>query len=172
VFGYSDQGGAGIMINAIESGAFDTFAMGDGMYSDALLETIGSDLNGTIGTVPWSEGEGTEAFAAFATENGVNAESSYTRESYDAAAILALAAQAAGEATPAGIAANVLNVANAPGEPILPGELAKGLEILANGGEIDYVGATNVELVGPGEAAGSFREYIVDGGEYTTVKFH
>ncbi|SDX52563.1 ABC transporter substrate-binding protein [Roseicitreum antarcticum] len=171
VFGYSDQGGAGIMINAIESGAFDTFAMGDGMYSDALLETIGSDLNGTIGTVPWSEGEGTEAFAAFATENGVNAESSYTRESYDAAALLALAAQAAGEATSAGIAANILNVANAPGEPIMPGELAKGLEILAAGGEIDYVGATNVELIGPGEAAGTYREYIVEDGAFTTVSF-
>jgi len=102
----------------------------------------------------------------------VRADSSYTRESYDAAAILALAAQAAGEATPEGIAANILAVANAPGEPILPGELAKGLEILANGGDIDYVGATNVELVGPGEAAGSFREYIVEDGEYKTVKFH
>lgn len=171
VFGYSDQGGAGIMINAIESGAFETFALGDGMYSDALLSTIGPDLNGTIGTVPWSEGEGTEAFAALAAANGVNGESSYTRESYDAAALLALAAQAAGEATPAGIAANILNVANAPGEPIMPGELAKGLEILAAGGEIDYVGATNVELIGPGEAAGTYREYIVEEGAFTTVSF-
>ena len=50
-----------------------------------------------------------------------------------------------------------------------PGELAKGLEILAAGGEIDYVGATNVELIGPGEAAGTYREYEVVDGEYTTV---
>lgn len=171
VFGYSDLGGAGIMINAIESGAFDTFAMGDGMYSDALLDTIGPDLNGTIGTAPWSQGEGTEMFAALAAENGVVSESTYTRESYDAAALLALAAQAAGEATPAGIAANILNVANAPGEMIMPGELAKGLEILAAGGEIDYVGATNVELIGPGEAAGTYREYIVQDGAYETVSF-
>ena len=39
-----------------------------------------------------------------------------------------------------------------PGEPILAGELAKGLEILAGGGDIDYQGATGVELIGPGEA--------------------
>ena len=32
------------------------------------------------------------------------------------------------------------------------GDLARGLEIQAAGGEIDYVGATNVELLGPGEA--------------------
>jgi branched-chain amino acid transport system substrate-binding protein len=35
-----------------------------------------------------------------------------------------------------------MDVANAPGEKILPGELAKALEILAAGGDIDYVGAS------------------------------
>ncbi|SUZ33124.1 Leucine-, isoleucine-, valine-, threonine-, and alanine-binding protein [Roseibaca ekhonensis] len=171
ILGYTDGGGS-VLRTAYELGAFDQFFMGDGMYGDALIANTGEALEGTVGTIPWAQGDGADAFTAVAEAAGVRADSSYTRESYDAAAILALAAQAAGEATPAGIAANVLNVANAPGEPILPGELAKGLEILANGGEIDYVGATNVELVGPGEAAGSFREYIVDGGEYTTVKFH
>jgi branched-chain amino acid transport system substrate-binding protein len=171
VFGYSDQGGKGIIQASLDTGAFDTFVMGDGMYSDALLADLGDGLDGSYGTIPWSEGEGTEAFAALAAAAGVNAESSFTRESYDAAALLALAAMAAGEATPAGIAANILNVANAPGELILPGELGKGMEILAAGGEIDYVGATNVELIGPGEAAGTYREYDVTGGAYETVKF-
>ena len=53
-------------------------------------------------------------------------------------------------------------------EPILPGELGKALEILANGGDIDYVGATNVELIGPGEAAGTYREYVITGSAYET----
>jgi branched-chain amino acid transport system substrate-binding protein len=171
ILGYTDGGGSTLR-TAYELGAFEQFFMGDGMYGDALIANTGEALEGTVGTIPWAEGDGADAFAATAEAAGVRYDSSYTRESYDAAALLALAAQAAGEATPAGIAANILAVANAPGEPILPGELAKGLEILANGGEIDYVGATNVELVGPGEASGSFREYIVEGGEYTTVKFH
>ena len=171
ILGYTDGGGS-MLRTAYELGAFEQFFMGDGMYGDALIANTGEALEGTVGTIPWAEGDGADAFGAVAEAAGVRSDSSYTRESYDAAAILALAAQAAGEATPAGIAANILNVANAPGEPILPGELAKGLEILANGGEIDYVGATNVELVGPGEAAGSFREYIVEGGAYNTVKFH
>ena len=51
------------------------------------------------------------------------------------------------------------------------GELAKGLEILANGGEIDYVGASGVELVGPGEAAGTYREIVVKDGKITTASF-
>lgn len=171
ILGYTDGGGSTLR-TAYELGAFDQFFMGDGMYGDALIANTGEALEGTVGTIPWAEGDGADAFAATAEAAGVRYDSSYTRESYDAAALLALAAQAAGEATSAGIAANILAVANAPGEPILPGELAKGLEILANGGEIDYVGATNVELVGPGEAAGSFREYVVENGEYNTVKFH
>lgn len=171
VLGYSDQGGKGIIQASVDTGAFDTFVMGDGMYSDALLADLGDELEGSYGTLPWSEGAGAEAFAALAEAAGVNAESSFTRESYDAAALLALAAMAAGEATPAGIAANILNVANAPGEPILPGELGKAMEILAAGGEIDYVGGTNVELIGPGEAAGTYREYNVTGGAFETVQF-
>ncbi|RME17097.1 MAG: branched-chain amino acid ABC transporter substrate-binding protein, partial [Alphaproteobacteria bacterium] len=171
VLGYSDQGGKGIIQASLDSGAFDTFAMGDGMYSDALLEALGADLEGSMGTVPWSQGEGAEAFDKITAAAGVNGNSSFTRESYDAAALLLLAAQKAGEATPAGIAANVMDVANAPGEKILPGELDKALEILANGGDIDYVGATNVELIGPGEAAGTYREYTIHNGEYQTVQF-
>jgi branched-chain amino acid transport system substrate-binding protein len=54
---------------------------------------------------------------------------------------------------------------------ILPGELGKALELLADGKDIDYVGATNVELIGAGESAGSFREILVDGGKITTAKF-
>jgi len=62
-------------------------------------------------------------------------------------------------------------VANAPGEPILPGELGKALEILANGGEIDYVGASGVELIEPGEAAGTYEEYEITDDGYSTVQF-
>ncbi len=171
ILGYVDGGGS-VLRTAYELGAFEQFFMGDGMYGDELVAATGESLEGTIGTIPWAVGEGADAFQALAEAAGVNASSSYTRESYDAAALLALAAQAAGEATPAGIAANILRVANEPGEPILPGELAKGLQILADGGEINYIGATNVELVGPGEAAGSYREYVVEGGEYVTVQFH
>ncbi|MDF0594907.1 ABC transporter substrate-binding protein [Psychromarinibacter halotolerans] len=171
VLGYADQGGKGIIQSAVDTGAFDTFMMGDGMYADALLADLGDMMEGSFGAVPWSEGEGTEAFVSITEAAGINGESSFTRESYDAAALLALAMAAGGEATSAAAAANILDVANAPGEPILPGELGKALEILAEGGDIDYVGATNVELIGPGEAAGTYREYVIEGSAYSTVEF-
>ena len=62
------------------------------------------------------------------------------------------------------IADNIMGVANAPGTEILPGQLRKGLVILNDGGEINYQGATDVELVGVGEASGSFKEVEVSGG--------
>ena len=55
--------------------------------------------------------------------------------------------------------------------PILPGELAKGLELLAAGTDIDYQGATAVDLVGDGESAGSYREVEFTGGEVVTTRF-
>jgi branched-chain amino acid transport system substrate-binding protein len=171
VFGYSDQGGKGVIQSALDAGAFETFVMGDGMFSEVLRTDLGDGLVGSYGTIPWSEGEGTEAFTAQAEAAGINPDSSFTRESYDAAALILLAAMKAGEATPAGIAANVMDVANAPGEPILPGELGKAFEILAAGGDVDYVGASNVELIGPGEAAGTYREYDVTEDGFETVKF-
>ncbi len=171
VLGYADQGGKGIIQASLDTGAFDTFMMGDGMYADSLMAELGADMEGSYGAVPWSQGEGADAFKAITEAAGINGESSFTRESYDAAALLVLAAAKAGEATSGGIAANILNVANAPGEPILPGELGKALDIIAAGGDVDYVGATNVELIGPGEAAGTYREYTITGSDYETVKF-
>ncbi len=170
ILGYTDGGGA-MLRTAWELGAFDAFFIGDGMYGDELVESVGEALEGTVGTLPGAEGEMADAFAALGEANNVLTASSFTGESYDAAALLALAAQAAGEATPEGIAANILNVANAPGEEILPGELGRAIEILANGGEVNYIGATDVELIGPGEAAGTYREYVVEDGQFVTVRF-
>lgn len=171
VFGYADQGGVGIIRAAVDSGAFEKFALGDGMFADSLLAAIGEGLEGTIGSVPWSEGEGADAFVAASKAAGVNPDGSFRRESYDAAALIALAMQKAGTTDRAAIKDAVLAVANEPGEKILPGQLKKGLEILKAGGDVDYVGATNVELIGPGEAAGTYREYEVKGGKYETIQF-
>ncbi|HSF91675.1 MAG TPA: ABC transporter substrate-binding protein [Paracoccaceae bacterium] len=171
VFGYLDQGGLGIIRNALDSGAFETFVLGDGMYGESILENLGSDLDGSFGAVPASDSDGAATLKAMVEGTVGDPSGPYVGESYDAGALIAFAIQAGGSADRASIAANILNVANAPGEPIQPGEIAKGLQILADGGEIDYVGATNVELIGPGEAAGSYLEYKVEGGKFATIQY-
>ena len=49
--------------------------------------------------------------------------------------------------------------------------LLKALKILKDGGDIDYVGASAVELVGPGESAGNYREIEIKDGAISVVKF-
>jgi len=172
VLGYLDQGGKGIIQTSLDTGAFDAFILADGMIGQSLIDAIGEDLNGTIGTLPGSESQGAKLFLDVATAGGVDGDGPFRAESYDAAALIALAIQAGGSADRSSIQANMLAVANAPGEQILPGELGKALQILADGGEVDYQGATNVELIGPGEAAGSYKELEVMGGAFKTVKVH
>jgi branched-chain amino acid transport system substrate-binding protein len=82
-----------------------------------------------------------------------------------------LAMQAAGSSNPADYAGEIMDIANAPGTPILPGELGKALELIAAGEDIDYVGASAVELIEPGESAGNYREIEISGGEITTARF-
>ena len=82
-----------------------------------------------------------------------------------------LAMQAAGSNDPAKYKEKVMEVANAPGEKILPGELGKALQIIKDGGDVDYVGASAVELIGPGESAGSYREIEMKDGKMVTVGY-
>ena len=171
VAGYLDQGGLGIIQGALDTGAFDTFGLPDGMIGDSLPTNVGSDLNGSFGQIAGSDSEGAEIFAGKASELGFDGTSAYSPESYDAAALFLLAMQASGSVDPKDYVSKITEVANAPGEKINPGELGKALEILANGGEIDYEGATGVNLIGPGESAGSFREIEVQDGKNVTVKF-
>ncbi|MBE1294837.1 MAG: ABC transporter substrate-binding protein [Rhodobacteraceae bacterium] len=171
VAGYLDQGGLGIIQSALDSGAYDTFGLPGGMIGDSLPKNVGSDLDGSFGQIAGSDSKGAEVFAELAKAKGFDGTSAYAPESYDAAALFLLAMQAAGSMDPAEYGSKIMEVANAPGEPINPGELGKALEILAAGGDIDYQGATGVELIGPGESAGSYREIEVKDGANATVKF-
>ena len=170
VAGYLDQGGRGIIQGALDTGAFDTFVLPDGMIGDSLPQAIGEGLNGSYGTVPGTDSEGSEMFRTMAEEAGVQPDA-FSAESYDAAALILLAMQAAGSTDSADFKDSIMDVANAPGEEILPGELGKALEIIASGGEVDYVGASAVELVGAGESAGNYREILVEDEQITTAGY-
>ena len=170
VAGYVDQGGSGIVRAALDSGAFDTFHFPDGMISAALEENFGDEIDGSTGQHPGTDSPGAARFAEMVGD-AFDATSPFAPESYDAAALIMLAMQAAGSAEPGDYKEKVMMVANAPGEQIFPGELAKAMEILSNGGDIDYVGATAVELIGPGESAGNYRQVTVEGGKITTVQY-
>ncbi|WP_193177208.1 ABC transporter substrate-binding protein [Oricola nitratireducens] len=170
VLGYVDQGGRGIMQSAIDTGAFDTFALGDGMIGDSLLDLPGLDSVKIMGTAAGSDSEDAAIFQKMAEDAGITGTGPYRGESYDAAALMILAMQKAGKADRASIAGNVMDIANAPGEKIGPGELAKALDLVAAGTDIDYQGATGVEFTDVGEALGSYKQLTIENGAWKTVK--
>lgn len=170
IAGFLDQGGKGMLQGSLDVGAFDLFVLPDGMIGDSLAEAIGPALDGSFGTTPGSDSDGAVTFAEVLKTVDL-VPGPYMAEWYDAIALAAFAMQAAGSTEGALVKEKVFDVANAPGEKIMPGELAKGLKILAEGGKIDYVGASAVELIEPGESAGTFREIEIRGGVTETVSF-
>ena len=170
VIGYLDQGGKGIIQGSLDSGAFDTFILSDGMIGQSLIDAFGKDLSKSFGSLPGSTGKGAGVFTKVASAGGIDSSGPYTGESYDAAALIVLAMQAGGSADRGSIAKNVMAVANAPGKKIYPGELKKGLDLLAKGKAIDYEGATGVTFTDVGEAFGSFLEKEIKGGKFKTKK--
>ena len=170
VIGYLDQGGKGVIQASLDAGSFDTFIMSDGMIGQSIVDAIGADLDKSFGSLPGSTGKGAGVFAEVAKTAGIDSSGPYTGESYDAAALIVLAMQAGNSADRASIAKNVMDVANAPGTKIYPGELKKGLDLLAEGKKVNYEGATGVTFTDVGEAEGSFLEKEISGGKFETAK--
>ena len=173
VAGYLDQGGKGIIQASLDSGAFDKFGLPGGMVGDSLPAAIGAALDGSYGQVAQSDSAGATMLTDMgkAATPAYDATSPYTMESYDAAALIMLAMQATNSTDPKVYGAKIMDIANGPGEKILPGQLGHALELLAAGTAIDYDGASGVQLVGAGESAGRYREFEVKGGKYETVTF-
>ncbi len=172
VAGYADQGGAGIVQTTLDTGAFPKFVFPNGMWGESLLKKFGKQLDGAFGDRPGSDSPGAAKLVDMAKAAGIDSNATFVPETYDAAAIMMLAMQAAGSAKPADYKGKIMDVVNAPGEKIYPGDLAKALKILKDGGDIDYVGGSAVEFIGKGESAGSYAEIVIENGEMKTVKYH
>lgn len=170
VAGYVDQGGSGILRAAVDTGAFSKFELPGGMISDTLTTNVPSGLEGSFGQVPGNDSPGLKTLGEM-SGGKFDVNSPYTPESYDAAALMLLAMAAAKSTKGADYAPKIMDLANAPGEQIFPGELKKALEIINAGGDIDYQGASAVELIGPGESAGNYREIEIKDNKIETVKY-
>lgn len=174
VIGYPDNGGINIVKQALEEGYFSKFVFSDGMKSESLIETLGSQyLEGAYGTAP--KGVETEAAKSFTSsyekEFGEKPNGPYINNNYDAAMILMLAVEKAGSTDGAKIRDAMREVSSAPGEIVGPGEFAKAKELLAAGKDINYEGAAgSQDFDENGDVAGTFEHWEIKGGEIETVK--
>jgi branched-chain amino acid transport system substrate-binding protein len=95
----------------------------------------------------------------------------FAMESYDAAALMLLAMEAAKSSDSQAYKGKIMDIANAPGEKIFPGDLKKALKLISEGKDVDYVGASAVELIGGGESAGNYAQIEVKSGVNETVAY-
>jgi branched-chain amino acid transport system substrate-binding protein len=169
VLGYANTGGRGIIAASEDTGAFTDYVFGDGMISEL---TSGAVADGSWGTMPSPDEALGANWIAVAEAGGVDGSGVFSAEAYDAMALIILASQAAGSTDRAAIQAEVMNVANAPGNKCSAGDLGTCLKWISGGLPVDYVGATGVELDAGGTANGSYAEREVIGGVFTNVKIH
>ncbi|GAA0266575.1 hypothetical protein GCM10009000_098640 [Halobacterium noricense] len=133
----------------------------DGMRSASLPADVGNPLNNVTGTAPLAAGPGRDYFdeqyqAEYGEEPGV-----FTSQAFDATAVCLLANAAAGENSGAAIAQEMQNVANPGGEEVTPSTLAEGLEMAAEGTEIQYSGASSaVDFDENGDLKAATYEYF------------
>lgn len=173
VIAYPDDGGLLILRQALEEGFFESFIFTDGMKAVQIPEQLGEFVEGMYGTAPKAaESTANDSFAqAYEQEYGEVPPLPYIAEAYDATTLLLLAIESAGTTEDGAAIRDALRaVATAPGEKVGPGDFAKAKELLAQGQEIDYDGASgSVDFDAAGDVPGSYEHWAIEGGELVTV---
>jgi len=160
----------------ISAGGPQKFLLNDGMNSDDFIKAVGAQyLNEAYGTSSGtSETASTKYFYGNyeAFSGGIKPDAPAADRSYDAGAIVALAAAKAGKGDAAAIKAAIPQVTDPAGEPIHAGkeEFAKALALIKEGKPIKYEG-----VIGPiafdqyGDITGPFRLWKIKDGVVTTT---
>ena len=165
---------AGVYLReAVEGQFFEEFMFVDGTKNQEMFDAVGADnFEGNYGTAPGSPGTPSQtAFQdLYASKLGGDPSSIFISEAFDAAAILALAIAEAGSEDGDDIKAAIRKVANAPGEQVGPGDLAKALQLISEGKDIDYVGAAGEqEMDENGDVLNTIEIWKIEGGLVTST---
>ncbi|ELY58106.1 putative extracellular ligand binding protein [Natronococcus amylolyticus DSM 10524] len=119
-----------------------TILVPDGLIDPDLPGQVDNPMENVMGTAPGAGGDGADHFNELYENEYDSSPGVFNAQAYDATAVLILATLAAGELDGAAIAEQVREVANPDGEEVTPENLADGLEMAANGDEIQYRGAS------------------------------
>jgi neutral amino acid transport system substrate-binding protein len=133
----------------------------DGVKSDDFAAQVGKTkdgkfiMEGAIGTVPGADGKALDALTKLWQSKKNSPPPAYVPQAWDAAALIALSAQAAKANTGEGIASKIREVSSGPGEEVT--DVCKGLELLKAGKTINYQGASgNVDIDANGDVVGVY----------------
>ncbi len=161
--------GAPLIKSAYEQGLTEgvTIMLTDGVQTEDFPKAIGKSadgkliLEGAIGTVPGADGKSLDAFSqAFTAKTGESI-GAFVPHSYDAAALVILAAEAAKSGSGEAIKSKIREVANAPGTEVT--DVCEALKLIQAGTEINYQGASgNVDLDELGDVKGSYDVWTIE----------
>ena len=160
--------GALLLKAAYEQGLTDgvQIMLTDGVKTEDFPAQVGKTadgkvaIEGAIGTVPGADGSGLDALKAKLQEALGVAPSAFVPQTWDAAALLALAAQAAGENTGSGIQSQLREVAGGSGTEVT--DVCEGLALLAKGEAINFQGSSgNVDIDENGDVVGNYDVWTV-----------
>ena len=165
---------AGVYLReAVEGQYFDDFMFVDGTKNQEMFDNLGADnFEGNYGTAPGAPGTPTqETFKnLYSSKLDGDPSSLFISEAFDAAVILALAIAEAGSEDGDDIKAAMREVANAPGEKVGPGDLARALELISQGQDIDYVGAAgDQDFDENGDVQNTIEVWKIEGGQVTST---
>ncbi|KGF73459.1 amino acid ABC transporter substrate-binding protein [Neosynechococcus sphagnicola sy1] len=147
----------------------------DGVSSPDFPTQVGQSatgkfiLAGALGTVPGADGKALADLSKRWEAKYNRPISPFVPHSWDATALLVLAAQAAHSNTGEGIQSKIREVANGPGEEVT--DVCQGLELLRQGKDINYQGASsNVDLDANGDVVGIYDIWTVqDDGKIAVI---
>ncbi|GAB4375003.1 MAG: ABC transporter substrate-binding protein [Elainellaceae cyanobacterium] len=172
------RGGVLLLKTAYEIGVSDgvQLLIADTIQPRSFLQSVGRTydgrfiLSGATGTIPGASGPALDNL----TERWKNRDGKtppvFVPQTWDAVALLILAAQAANSTNGAAIKEHLSSVANAPGIEVT--NVCTGLKLLKEGQDIDYQGASsNVDLDENGDVIGNYDIWTVkETGEVEVVR--
>ena len=166
---------AGVFLReATESGLFEEFLFVDGTKNQGMFDQLGaSTFDGDYGTAPGAPAENpnTQTFKElYSTRTDGDPSSLFIAEGFDAAVLLALAIEHADSADGSAIKSSLRAVANPPGTKVGPGDIARALELIRDGQDIDYVGAAgSQDLDAQGDVLNTIEIWRIVNGAITST---
>jgi neutral amino acid transport system substrate-binding protein len=164
---YPESGGA-VLKAAYEQGLTQgvQILLTDGVQTEEFPKLVGKTpegkliLAGALGTVPGADGKSLEAFTKKFKEKKNEGLGAFVAHSYDAAALVAIAAESAKSGTGEAIKGKIREIANPPGVEVT--DVCEALKLAKAGTDIDFQGASgNVDLDEFGDVRGSYDVWTV-----------
>ncbi|MBF2001734.1 MAG: ABC transporter substrate-binding protein [Synechococcales cyanobacterium M58_A2018_015] len=166
--------GSLILKAAQEQGLLDgktKLLLTDGMKTDNLAELVGKTADGqfitagVIGTAPSAGGPAIDEFRRVYSQKFNRDPNVFDPNTWDAAAVIALAAEAAQSTNGAAVRDKINEVANAPGQEV--SDVCQALALVRDGTDINYQGASgSVDFNAQGDVVGSYDVWtITDAGK-------